>query len=487
MDTWLCHFAGAIPFALGLLLFWNDAVHPRTPDLRCAADSLLLALLLVWMNCWRAVFAGRLRADLSGASWTRPRLSNLVAVQSFLGGTRLVATVLSAIAIFPLSATVSFYREAAVLSGYEDLPLRELTAKARRLARLQSGQGWTILPIFALLYLLLAVNIALALAAAPHLVRMLTGYESSFSRSGLYFILNPLFAMLVFTIAWMALDPVIQSIYCVRCFRGESIATGENLRAELRRIRVAPAILLFAVDPAALERSIHETMRAPAYDWRNPPPASGAPPSWIANFADRLFNGIRASFRMLGNLVDRLLKWLFHRDLIEPQAGTLPKAGLHWSVYVLIGAVVVVCAWIVWRRIRSRRVKNLDALAESSALVRLDAEDLSADRLPEESWNDLGEKSLRDGNPRWALRAFYLGSLAWLGRREFLAISAGKTNREYETELRRKAREFAQARELFGANVAAFERAWYGLHEVGATDVDAFRQRITQMKDGIAA
>jgi Domain of unknown function (DUF4129) len=489
-ETWLCHWAGAVPFALALLRFWNDVLNPRTPDLRCAADALLLALLLVWMNCWRAVFAGRLRRQLGGTGnpeWNGARIWNLVAAQSFLGATKPVAAVLAMVAIFPLSATIAFYREAAVLSGYEGLPPRELMTKARRLAGLQIGQGWTILSIVAVLYLLVAINVALTLGIAPQLVRMLTGYESSFSRSGMYWVENPLFVMLALAVTWMAVDPVIQAVYCMRCFRGESLKTGEDLRAALRRIRMAPAMLLLAVDPAALERSIRHVMRAPEYDWRNPPPTSVARPSWFASLAERFFNGLRLIFHTLGDWLNRLFKWLFRHDVPEPQAGALPKTGLHWSLYVLIAAVVLVAAWIVWRKLRARRAKPEAAPDGGATMVRLDQEDLSADRLPEESWYELGEQSLQEGNPRFALRAFYLGNLAWLGRREFLAISAGKTNHEYELELRRKARAFAEARELFGRNVAAFEKAWYGLHEVGAEDVDEFRRRIEGMKEEMAA
>ena len=54
-------------------------------------------------------------------------------------------------------------------------------------------------------------------------------------------------------------------------------------------------------------------------------------------------------------------------------------------------------------------------------------------------------------------------------------------------ELRRKARAFAEARDLFAVNIAAFERAWYGQHEVSADDAAGFRQRIESIKAALAA
>src|ERR1700721_2569706 len=67
LSTLLCHWIGSAPFTLAVLLFWNDITQYRPSNAACVADSLALAALLAWMNCWRAAFAGRLRAQLGGA------------------------------------------------------------------------------------------------------------------------------------------------------------------------------------------------------------------------------------------------------------------------------------------------------------------------------------------------------------------------------------------------------------------------------------
>jgi hypothetical protein len=95
---------------------------------------------------------------------------------------------------------------------------------------------------------------------------------------------------------------------------------------------------------------------------------------------------------------------------------------------------------------------------------------------------ELAESCLAEQNYRLALRAFYLACLSWLGRRQFLSIHAGKTNREYENELNRRVRELPVARALFSGNVARFERAWYGEHTVSAEDAAQFRQSTEELK-----
>ena len=109
--------------------------------------------------------------------------------------------------------------------------------------------------------------------------------------------------------------------------------------------------------------------------------------------------------------------------------------------------------------------------------------DLPPDLLQEETWIILAERSLSEQNYRFALRAFYLAGLAWLGRLGVLTIYSGKTNQEYQAELARRMRAVPQASGLFASNVAAFECAWYGEHKVTTEDVENFCERTRGLKN----
>ena len=137
LETLLCHWIGSVPLALGLLVFWNHLSHPPVADLVCAAESLAVALLLIWMNCWRSVFAGRLHRQLSGAParpWTRRRVWRLVANQAFLAASKLPLLPIMLLAVFPFARAVAFFRYAAVLADREDLDPPAVISQARRLA-----------------------------------------------------------------------------------------------------------------------------------------------------------------------------------------------------------------------------------------------------------------------------------------------------------------------------------------------------------------
>jgi len=279
------------------------------------------------------------------------------------------------------------------------------------------------------------------------------------------------------------------------------------LRAGLRRVRsrlaggAAAAVMLAlavlpvvaraadAVRPRELEQAVRRTMQSPEYNWRIPPPATAASSTpWIVLATDRAIAAVQSAMKWIGRTIDRLLRWIFGGLRVSPMplGGRAPSTALHWSVWVLIGLAVALTGWVVWRAIELRP-KTKTAARPAAAPVRLDDEALTADRLPEAGWIEMAERCLADGNLRLALRAFYLANLAWLGRREFLSIDPGKTNREFEIELRRRARQSPEARELFSANVRAFERAWYGLHDVREGEPQEFRKRGEEMKTRLSA
>ncbi len=513
LDTLLCHWTGSVPFALMLLVFWNNLTHPPMSDLACAAESLAAALLLIWMNCWRSVFAGRLHRELSGAAerpWNRQRIWRLVANQAFLAATKPLMLPVSLVAVFPFATTVEFYRNAAVLADREDLDPLSVIAKARRLASRDKFQCWLLQFLLLLLSLIAMLNVAITFIILPQLVKMLTGYESTFSRSGSNFVENRLFLLVVLGATWLVFDPFVQAVYCLRCFQGESVETGEDLRAGLRRVRsmlaqgaaaaavvlvlaVLPVVVAQAADsvaPRQLEQAVRQTMQSPEYNWRIPPPATAASDTpWIILATDRAIAALQSAVKWIEKMFDRLLRWIFGGLNLSPMplGGRAPATALHWSVWVLIGLAVALVGWVVWRAWALRRKKPSLAARPATVPVRLDDEELTADRLPEAGWLEMAERCLAEGNLRLALRAFYLANLAWLGRQEFLTIDPGKTNREFEMELRRRARESPEARELFSANVRAFERAWYGLHDVFEGEPQEFRQRGEEMKTRLSA
>ena len=502
LATLVYHWIGSVPFALALLVFWNDMTSPGAGDATCAGEALPLALLLAWMNCWRAVFAGRIQRQLARTSqtpWTRPRIWRLITSQVFLGGTKLVVLPLAISITLPLPSTVAFYRNAAALADRDDLDFRQILAQARKLAAPDQRQGWGILLLLAILYLVLVVNLAILLAVLPQLVRILTGYESVFSRGGPYFARNSLFWLATLAVAWIAFDPFIQAVYCIRYFRLESRETGHDLRAALRAVlgtapstalrdnlRLIPLLAVastlawgFAtvtpaqLAPADLDRAIRQTLRSSDYAWRAAPP--GAPAGrWrpLAGGRDRPLCGTRQSRAAHRWRRHRPVRGMAARQAKSTVQRRTRRAARHCPPLEHLCAhrpdARAGCCDRVAHAARPEPQTGAHRRGRRRGPVNLRDDHLLANQFPEDRWMALAEDSARQGDLRSALRALYLANLAWLGRGEWIAIHPGKTNREYELEVRRKARGFPEACALFAANIASFERAWYGMHEVTA-------------------
>ena len=236
-----------------------------------------------------------------------------------------------------------------------------------------------------------------------------------------------------------------------------------------------------------LEKGIRQAVQSPEYDWRNPPPDSGQREPWIVAATDRALLAVRSFLHAVGNLIARFLRWVFQRTGSSSAPGAAPAVSLPVSLYILTALMLVLCGLLVrWFR-ASRRQTEAAIAAGPLTASPLDADDVNPLDRPEQGWTEMAEGSLREGNWRLAMRAFYLASLSWLGRRELIAIHPGKTNREYETELRRRTRTAPRTRELFSGNVAAYERCWYGMHDPLPQDVTEFRRRAEDMKAAVEA
>ncbi len=502
-------WAGSVPFALGLLVAWKQAENPRLPDIRLALEALGLSLLLIWMSSCRAVSAGYVRRHLNREPThprTRTELLRLIAVQSFASGTKLVVLPFAALIVFPLPQVIAFYRNIDALADRQTLDARAIISRARHLSRVQPEQSWLTIPLLLLFGLMVFLNMAAAIGGAPQIVRMLTGYESTFSRSETGFLFNPMYFMLAGCSTWILFDPFVQTVYSLRCHQAEASENGADVKAGIRRLReklatVSVAALIagafFAIAPACrasiapndMQHAAERAATATEYDWRLPPPARPAHQRpWLIDATDRALAGVRKATDALGKLIDRLFSWLFDKISGRPEStGKLPVGGMHWTIYALLGLVVVAGAVVAIRLVRAARPRQVTASEGVPGAITLDADDLAADRLPEEEWLVLAEEALAAGKSRLGLRALYLATLAWMGRSGYLSIHAGKTNHEYELDLKRRLRTSPDARALFGVNVRVFERAWYGLHEVENSEIEEFRARMDRLKAIISA
>jgi hypothetical protein len=333
------------------------------------------------------------------------------------------------------------------------------------------------------------LNIITGMIALPLLYRIFTGEENVLT-SNIGALLNRMVVISSMMVAWCLCDAVLEAMCVLRRFYGESETSGADLMRAWRKAMAAVALLCIAASLHAapnLDRAIDDVLTAPKYQWRQPPPTpSGDEPAivkWVRSIVNSIKRGVRAFFRPIGRLWDAFLRWLTGRGEGGPENGPAPPVDALRLFSVLV--VLLLAGGLVALLMRSGLLKRSAATAPPPAqpvAIDLNDPDVAATDLAEEQWLQLAREWMEKGEPRMALRAWFLACLAWLNSRQLVSVSRNKSNLDYRRELSRRARGFPGLSDRFTASVRGFESAWYGDYAVSANDVEQFADGIAEMQ-----
>ncbi len=525
------YYTGTLPFALGLLYFWTDMGRNPFAARHVVEGALGMALLFAWMKGWQAVFVQQLRARLSGARdapWDGGRWRRVLLTQLLLQPAGLFLVQITRVFLLPYPWVNAFFENLLVLDDGRELRVRALCRQAWRLAGLWPRQNILAILLLWAFNFCVFLNWASVCMLLPHLVKMLTGLESVFTQSSLAMVNSTTF-IIVLTLTYLSVDPIAKGLYVLRCFYGESLRSGDDLKAELKSAArpaaalaatlalavlalsvrpghaaetptasppvapesagsagpPSPAATPQAVSPPQLNQAIGEVIHRDKFVWRMPKEkfAEGdESESWLAQFFHEVYNTLRDWYDYLRDLWRRF----WGEDVAKPSARSLSYGWITSSQVLLISLICLVGAIlgvVLYRTLRQRARRR--AVVQSQPLPAqpdLADENVSADQLPEDGWTTLARELLARGEFRLALRAFYLSSLAHLAARQLIALAKFKSNRDYERELRRREHAIPGLPGLFGENVVAFDRSWYGRHELNDALVRHFAANVDKIK-----
>jgi hypothetical protein len=584
------YYAGSAPFVLGFLFFWAEMSRGAYARERCAGYALLLAILFCFMKAGQALFAARVRRLARREpepAWSWRGAGRVLISQALLQPAGLVVLPLAGLAVLPFAHMYAYYAHLGAMSDEAGLDWRGLRRRAWEQARLQPLQNgvlvwltcpWIMAALFAVAWTLahglillappgaapasaplalgvllmffmwplnplcmaLAVNLAVALLAAPFLLLKLAGVESIFTLSQEYAALNTTFLAVIFGLVYLVADPLAKAAFALKGFHGESLRTGADLRARLagfreaRRAAVAGgracllALLAFffipsfpgwasgsaplpnsaarasglgaqpspaAVwTPADFDAAARRVLEGRDYRWRlrrvQAAPRQARWWGWLAD--SRLVLDLRDALRRFadwGAARGRAWSAWWNRWARRLFGAGLPPGELHlgrdlWfyaGVFVLAAALLASLAILVrrWRR----RVREIPVQTVAGApAVDLAQEQVSADRLPPDEWLDLARSLLDRGERRLAMRAFFLSGLAFLARRELVRLAPAKTNRDYARELARFQEPCPGLVAAFQENTGTFDRVWYGDHPITPDALTRFTTNLDRMR-----
>jgi hypothetical protein len=499
------YYVGSVSFVLGFLYFWADMSRGAFAGRHAVEAAFFLSMLFVWMKCWQTVFTRQVNAALTGASapsWRPGTVVRLVLAQTAIQPSGLLLLPAALLVTLPFGWVYAYYQNITIFGDGENQDLKSVTQKARHQAMLFQKQNHVALAVLALFGVFVFLNIGILLYLGPQLLRVLSGIETVFTLAD-WRVLNTTFLSAVAGMTYLVVDPLVKSVYVLRCFYGESILTGEDLKADLNNIRfrsntgtIATVLFFLAVLPGAaasageavfadkLDNSISEVISRPEYAWRMPrvnqASDDGTPKGPFAKFLTEALDTVTGWVNNLKTWIQKAAEWILEKlfGRINMSHGPRAREGLPQSVFILLYTLLAITASVfavIFLRTWRRRKVPAAAIGEHVLkMPDLSSEEVAADELTANSWLDLGRDLMERGELRLALRAFYLACLSSLAERGYITIALFKSNQEYERELKRKAHAKPGLLSAFTANVCLFERIWYGTHAVTAEVVRGF-------------
>lgn len=513
----LIWLAGVVPFTVALLFFWAEMSRAAHAEARLFLSAWSLAGLFVWLKTCQAVFASRLLARASAdetATWNLRTWLGVFVTQAALQPLLLVALPVAAVLTLPLGWVFAWTQNVSVLAARTPHRPGELLRLAWRQCLLWPGQNHSLLALVSIAWLVAALNAAIALYTAPHLLKMLFGIESRLTLSP-GALLNTTFLAIVVALGALAVDPLLKAAYALRCLHGFSRHSGDDLRARLKWLRQTAVLALLwgglvfgppvmaaaeeavppsaRIAPAELDRAIADVLERPEFTWRSPRDWQLAEPDaelgWLGRQMKALDEQLERLFRSLGRPVRAIVDWL-EKALGGNRGPKTPTGNFsinfaalaEFLLWLLVIAVALVLGWFAYRLWRPRRPAEETVPAAGPAMPDLRAEFVAADQLPEDGWLALAQRLLDEGDHRLALRAFYLAALAHLARREFIRLARHKSNLDYALELRRRARARPEVIGLFTGAAREFDRVWYGGRATTADGLVEFAAQVEEMR-----
>ena len=516
------YYIGTLPFVLGLLYFWSDMSGNPMAIWYCGPSATGVALLFIWMKLWHVRFCRRLLCSLQNVAvekWTWKRTFSTVARQTALHATGVVMLPLAFIILLPFAWVYAFYQNVCVMDDAQAKRMMMLARSAKDQSVLWPGQNHILLLVLKLFAVIVFLNIGITLVFLPYLMKSILGIETVFTLSGMG-ILNTTFMAVVSGFTYLCIDPVIKTIYVLRCFHGRSRQTGDDLKAAIRPFLKTGAAILTAfalVLPVAaslvkesaagevsaqvsddlhyadqLDEQIESVLAQRRFAWRIPREEVPVPPEeqgWIGATLEWIGEKINALFRTLGEWIESFFEWLRKKmpspEISDSSGGGDYRSVVRWIFYALgFGLAVWLIFWMIRWFKNSQPVRSEEVDDSASMEIDLSDENITAEDLPLDRWLALAQEMVAQKDFRRALRAMYLSILARLADSQRVQIARYKSNRDYAVELSRRAHAEPELLRVFDWCISMFERSWYGMHPVDRQRLDQFmdqQKRIAEL------
>ncbi|MBV9407101.1 MAG: DUF4129 domain-containing protein [Acidobacteriaceae bacterium] len=509
--SWLIYFAGVVPFFSVVLFEITDLFQSPFAAEHLLLIALTLALLYFWLNVCQSFFAARVYATLTGQSSSlRKQLAASAPCQLIIAGSKLLAWPIALILIVPHAIVTTFYQHALLVSNeFSRSGWRATLAEAKKDALHHQLEAIWMLVIVLLLRIVLSLNLFVLLFILPALWKTFTGMEGNVTRVP-QILVNPTSFTALLVLSYLALDPLVKAACVLRRFHRHSESSGQDLRLRLsllKRAALAATVLIVLALPRhalaasnpntphpmvqadQMKHAITQVFHDPAATWDLPvlePQTQRSGP--FTAFLNTVVQRMKKIWRSVDDAIAAFINWV--RKILS--GGALPKpqpqhpqSSMQVSMLLALFSALLAIAvlFALWRR-RRARPSIVQPIAVSAGPAAITAHDPDPAEQDFNEWIRIAAQYRSQGDFRSALRALYLSSLATLARHGLISLARGKSNRDYISELQRRAKRLGVdnatgAVSAFRSNVRLFEQIWYGMHPATEETLDRFQQNLS--------
>ena len=330
------------------------------------------------------------------------------------------------------------------------------------------------------LLFLLALFVSTAAAAAPRItladyIRTLEGIESELAANRLDGAKREALLLLEAEVVW-ARGTFAADASLVDAIRNAQRADGPHrarLILTIQELRRAGGMEVTGSNRRLLEQIAAE---------QEPPalPRGGnivTRPAQDLPFAERIATSIADIFRWIWKKLKALLDWFL--ELLPRQRGPGGgTAGLHWIVWAVVAAIVLLILGLAVSVLRKSR-RGETVVAKSTPLASKRDEDPLSRGASE--WERYAAELTASGQYRAAIRAWYHAVLVTCYAAGILHFRKGRTNWEYVASLPPSLAWRPEVIEL----TRRFEKEWYGAAESTPDALDDCAERAMRILDAL--
>jgi hypothetical protein len=456
-------------------------------------DSFFCAVTFLWLSYWKSRASAVIFARLSLEAEVANGWVNRAAVQSIFQTFKLLVMPFAVLSLLGWPVASAFFRTLAFEPRGGTRPVRGGLQRAFASAGQRYVENAVAFLTLAALTVVVWLNLLVAMVLIPALWKLVTGYETDWSRIQTASILGLFATAAVAT--WLLIDPWIQTFCLLRVFYQDARRDGRDLLRDISRVSAVvliglailsvPAVASQESAEQALAQGINHASQSEDYGWLRPQ-QDGKQSGFLADVAQKMKEGWNSATTRISGWYKAFQYWL--RDLLRDSQTAQDDKNtsaphiqeLRWMLAII---AVMICGGIIALFLRRRKAKAAEA--SRIAAGGTDADVLNDQILPsdvgQEEWLRMALEYLANNQTRLAARAFYLANLSYLGRQSLLSLSLSKSNKLYERELARRPNSM-QLSAAFVASNRLYERAWFGVRELGAEQMDALQGAVEQLR-----